>query len=53
VGVAGNILMLGTVYAITRYLHGIVPVSGICLSANLNSFNISGMDEAALFKFGK
>jgi len=41
VGVAGNILML-------RTMHGIVPVSAICLSV----LNISGMDEATLIKFG-
>ena len=31
---------------------GIVPVSAICLQI-LNSFNISDMDEATLFKFSK
>ena len=41
---AGNVLMLATV-------HRIVPVS-VCLQI-LNSFSISGMDEAMLFKFGK
>jgi len=46
---AGNILMLGTV-------HGIYTVSfrfpaSVCLQI-LNS-NISGLDEATLFKFGK
>jgi len=48
VGVTGNILMLVTLFSI-------VSVSGIlslCLQI-LNSLNISGMDEATLFKFGK
>jgi len=44
VGVAGNILIAGTV-------HGICPVS-VCLQIK-NPFNISGMDEATLIKFGK
>jgi len=49
VGVAGNVLMLGTVHG-ARYLHGIRPVS-VCLQI-INTCNISGMDEATLFKFG-
>jgi len=35
-----------------RCLRGIVPASGICLYV-CNSFNISGLDEATLVKFGK
>jgi len=38
VGMAGNVLML--------------LVVSVCLQI-LNSFNVSGMDEATLFKFGK
>ena len=44
VGVTGNILIAGTV-------HRIVLVHDICLKI-LYSFNISGMDEATLLKFG-
>ena len=43
-GVAGNILIAGT-------MHCIVPVY-VCLQI-LNSFNMSGMDGATLFKFVK
>jgi len=32
--------------------HGIIPVSGVCLRI-LNSYNISGLDGAMLFKFAK
>jgi len=45
VGVAGNVLMSGTV-------HGARYQVSVCLKI-LNFFNISGTDEATLFKFGK
>ena len=43
---AGNVLMLGTV-------HGVVPLSGICMSANFKLLQYSGIDEATIFTFGK
>jgi len=53
VGVAGNILIAGTVHGICP-VHGIIPVhsNSVCLQI-LNPFNVSGIDEATLFKFGK
>jgi len=57
--VAGNVLMLITVHG-ARYRSGARYLSvclSVCLSVlclqMLNSFNISVMDEAMLFKFGK
>ena len=47
-------MISGTVHAVHGICpaHGIIPVSGVCLRI-LNSYNISGLDGAMLFKFAK